>query len=102
MDGQPSMGGVLNSSPRHLVIKLILTAKVEPSPNRLLDLRGIFLRISGVREQGASLLTVKNVAPYPVSIKPPKHFIMAFEARRGDGQLASPTCDGDLTSCTFT
>eukprot|EP00963_Diacronema_lutheri_P007188 scaffold628_cov357-Pavlova_lutheri.AAC.3 len=57
----PRWGGVLNSSPTHLIIKLILTSKVEPSPKRLLDLRGNFLRTAGVQEQGASLLTFDRV-----------------------------------------
>ena len=52
----PLQRGVLNS-PTHLVIKLILTSKVESSPKRLLDFRGNFLGTGGVQEQGASLLT---------------------------------------------
>eukprot|EP00963_Diacronema_lutheri_P008476 scaffold753_cov390-Pavlova_lutheri.AAC.8 len=61
---KPRWGGVLNSSPTHLVIKLILTSKVEPSPKLLLDLRGNFLRIGGVQEQGATLLTVKRTSTH--------------------------------------
>ena len=53
----PRRGVVLNLSLSHLVIKLILTSKVEPPPKRLLNLRGNFLRTGGVQEQGASLLT---------------------------------------------
>ena len=53
----PRRGVVLNLSPTHFVIKLILTSKVEPPPKRLLNLRGNFLRTGGVQEQGAQLLT---------------------------------------------
>ena len=53
----PRRGVVLNLSPTHFVIKLILTSKGEPPPKRLLHLRGNFLRTGGVQEQGAKLLT---------------------------------------------
>ena len=56
MEVTPLWRGVLSLSPTHLVIKLILTSKIEPPPKRL-DLRGNFLRTGGVQEQGASLLT---------------------------------------------
>eukprot|EP00963_Diacronema_lutheri_P002645 scaffold187_cov329-Pavlova_lutheri.AAC.15 len=54
----------LTPPPTHLVIKLILTLKVEPPTKRLLNLRGNFLRTHGVQEQGPSLLTVKRTSTH--------------------------------------